>query len=406
MEHDVQQSVMSISRRAEEMQASPLRKLASLAEQRKKEGIKVYHLNIGQPDLPTSDAVFEAIRGFSGKTIAYAPSNGIPEAVNAWKQYFAAQGVTFDEKELIVTAGGSEAIIFAMSAVCDAGDEVLVFEPFYTNYNGFATLSNVRLVPVSLSIEDGFHLPSKDEIARHITPRTKAILFCNPSNPTGTVYEREEIQRLVDLAVERDLFLISDEVYREFAYEGEAVSIMSFPEVHDRAILVDSCSKRFNVCGARIGVLASHHAGIVQTALKFGMARLSVATLEQVAVSPLLRNPAPYVGPIVEEFRKRRDLVYKGLATIPGVTYYKPAGAFYIIIGLPVTDAEDFALWLIKEYQLNGETVLLAPAGGFYATPGKGQNEVRLAFMLKGEDLQRSLDILRSALTAYGTHHN
>lgn len=402
----MQVSVMSLSKRAEEMQASPLRKLAALAVQRVKSGVKVYHLNIGQPDLPTSSAVFDAIRGFREKTIAYAPSNGIPEAVSAWKQYYAHNGISFDESELIVTAGGSEAIIFAMSAVCDAGDEVLVFEPFYTNYNGFATLSNVNLVPVSLRIENGFHLPSKEEIARCITPRTKAILFCNPSNPTGTIYAREEVQRLVDIAIEHDLFLISDEVYREFAYDAEAVSIMSFPDVHDRAILVDSCSKRFNVCGARIGVLASHHPGVVQTALKFGMARLSVATVEQVAVSPLLRDPAPYIGPIVEEFRKRRDLVYEGLASIPGVTYYKPEGAFYIVIGLPVKDAEDFALWLIKEYDLNGETVLLAPAQGFYATPGKGQNEVRLAFMLKGEDLQRSLDILRSALTAYGTTHN
>ena len=388
------------------MQASPLRKLASLAVQRIKSGIKVHHLNIGQPDLPTSDAVFSAIRGFKEQTIAYAPSNGIPEAVSAWKAYYEKNGISFDESELIVTAGGSEALVFAMSAVCDAGDEVLVFEPFYTNYNGFATLANVKLVPVSLSIENGFHLPSREEIARHITPRTKAILYCNPSNPTGTIYAKEEVQRLVDLAIEHDLFILSDEVYREFAYDAEAVSIMSFPEVQDRAILVDSCSKRFNVCGARIGVLASHHKGVVQTALKFGMARLSVATVEQVAVSPLLREPGRYIGPIVEEFRKRRDLVYEGLAAIPGVTYYKPEGAFYIVIGLPVTDAEDFAMWLIKEYELNGETVLLAPAQGFYATPGKGKNEVRLAFMLKGEDLQRSLDILRSALTAYGTAHN
>ena len=406
MEPNIAQHILSLSRRAEEMQASPLRKLAAVAAERKKGGTKVYHLNIGQPDLPTSDAVFAAIRGFDEKTIAYAPSNGIPEAVTAWKEYYAHNGISFAENELIVTAGGSEAIIFALSAVCDTDDEVLVFEPFYTNYNGFATLSNVKLVPVSLSIENGFHLPEKEEIERHITPRTRAILFCNPSNPTGTIYSPEELQRLVDLAVEKDLFLISDEVYREFAYDAEAVSIMRYPEVHDRTILVDSCSKRFNVCGARIGVLASHHAGVVQTALKFGMARLSVATLEQVAVSPLLKDPTPYITPLVEEFRKRRDLVYEGLATIPGVTYYKPEGAFYIVIGLPVADAEAFALWLIKEYDLDGETVLLAPAQGFYATPGKGQNEVRLAFMLKGEDLQRSLDILRSALVAYGTTDN
>ncbi len=397
---------MRLSRRAAEMQASPLRKLAALAERRKRSGIKVYHLNIGQPDLPTSPAVFEAIRSFSERTIAYAPSNGIPQALKAWKAYFQHHGLSFEEKELIVTAGGSEAIIFAMSAVCDAGDEVLVFEPFYTNYNGFATLANVRLRAIPLTINNGFHLPSADVIASYVTSRTRAILFCNPSNPTGTVYSREEVQRIVDVALKHDLFIISDEVYREFAYEGEAVSIMSFADVFDRAIVVDSCSKRFNVCGARIGVLASHNEEVVQTALKFGMARLSVATVEQAAVSPLLHDPTPYVTPLVEEFRKRRDLVHAGLATIPGVTCYKPEGAFYIVIGLPVTNADDFARWLIEEYSLEGETVLLAPAAGFYSTPDKGRNEVRLAFMLKGEDLQRSLTILRSSLPAYAKAHH
>lgn len=406
MNQIVDAEVMQLSRRAGEMQASPLRKLAALAEKRKKAGIKVYHLNIGQPDLPTSPAVFDAIRNFNEKTIAYAPSNGMPQALTAWKAYFAHNGIAFDEREMIVTAGGSEGLIFAMCAVCDAGDEIIVFEPFYTNYNGFATIANVKLRPVALSIENGFHLPSVEEIERAVTPRTKAILFCNPSNPTGTIYKGEEIQRLVDVAMRHDLFLISDEVYREFAYDAEAISVTSFEEARDRAIVVDSCSKRFNVCGARIGVIASHHEGVIQTSLKFGMARLSVATVEQAAVSPLLHDPAPYVAPIVAEFRTRRDLVYEGLRTIPGVTYYKPEGAFYIVVGLPVDDADHFARWLIEEYQLDGETVLLAPAAGFYATPGKGRNEVRLAFMLKGEDLQRSLVIVRSALTTYAKAHH
>ena len=397
---------IGLSKRAREMQASPLRKLASLAEQRKKKGIKVYHLNIGQPDLPTAPAVFDAIRAFDQKTLSYAPSNGIPVALTAWKNYFRHHGLEFEESELIVTAGGSEAIIFAMCSVADAGDEILVFEPFYTNYNGFATIANVRLVPVALSIENGFHLPPEAVIERAISSRTKAILFCNPSNPTGTIYSKEEVQRLVHLALKHDLFLISDEVYREFAYDATSISVMAFPEVADRAILVDSTSKRFNVCGARIGVLASHHRGVVETALKFGMVRLSVATVEQTAIAPLLNNPAPYVAPIVEEFHKRRDVVVEGLAKIPGVTSYRPEGAFYIVIGLPVRDADHFARWLIEQYDLDGETVLLAPAQGFYATPGKGVNEVRLAFMLQSADLKRSLEIVNAALKQYGKDHH
>ena len=393
--------MMTLSRRAREMQGSPIRKLASIAERRKKEGVKVYHLNIGQPDLPTSPAVFEAIRKFDQKTLAYAPSNGIPEAISAWRNYFSHFGIRYDESEIIVTAGGSEAIIFAMCAVCDTGDEVIVFEPFYTNYNGFASIANVKLRPVPLTIDNGFHLPPEHEIEQHVTGRTKAILFCNPSNPTGTIYSRDEVQRLVNVAKRHNLFLLSDEVYREFAYDAEAVSIADFPEVEQQAILLDSCSKRFNVCGARIGALASHNKEIVQAALKFGMARLSVATLEQVAVSPLLNSPTPYTKPIAEEFRRRRDAVYEGLKSIPGVTFYKPEGAFYIVIGLPVKDSEHFSKWLIEEFALEKETVLLAPAQGFYATPGKGQNEVRLAFMLNVPDLQRSLTILKNALITY-----
>ncbi len=392
---------MTVSRRAQEMQASPLRKLAALAEARKKQGVKVYHLNIGQPDLPTAPAVFEAIKNFNQPTIAYAPSNGIPMALSAWRNYFKHNGLQFEENEMIVTAGGSEAITFAMCTVCDANDEIIVFEPFYTNYNGFATLANVKLRAVPLSISDGFHLPPEEKIEAYITSRTRAILICSPSNPTGTIYSRNELECLVRLAKKHNLFLMSDEVYREFSYDAESISVASFPEIADRAILLDSCSKRFNVCGARIGVIASHNKDVIQTALKFGMARLSVATLEQVAVSPLLNSPDPYTKPLVEEFRKRRDVVYDGLKAIPGVTFYRPEGAFYIIIGLPVNDSEHFAKWLIEEFQFNDETVLLAPAQGFYASPNKGVNEVRLAFMLKVEDLKKSLDIITRGLEQY-----
>ncbi|MEX2115529.1 MAG: pyridoxal phosphate-dependent aminotransferase [Bacteroidota bacterium] len=392
---------LGISRRAREMQASPLRKLASAAEERKKHGIKVYHLNIGQPDLPTPAIVNETIQSLKLKTISYAASNGIPEAIAAWQEYLRHTGIIVDQKEIIVTAGGSEAIIFAMCAVCDAGDELIVFEPFYTNYNGFATLANVVLRPVPLEITKGFHLPPQDVIEQYVTERTRGILFCNPSNPTGTVYSREEIGALTALARKHNLFLLSDEVYREFAYEQPAHSIMSFPEVSDRAILLESSSKRFNVCGARIGALVSHNADVVKTAFKFGMARLSVATIEQLALVPLLKSPDQYTRPIVEEFRIRRDAVYEALTHIEGVTLYKPEGAFYIVIGLPVRDSEHFSRWLIEEFEKDKETVLLAPARGFYATPGKGANEVRLAFMLNTGEMKKALAILESALATY-----
>jgi len=392
---------LGISRRAREMQASPLRKLAAVAEERKKRGIKVYHLNIGQPDLPTPPIVLETIQSLKLKTIAYAASNGIPESLAAWQEYLRQKGISVEQKEIIVTAGGSEAIIFAICAVCDAGDELLVFEPFYTNYNGFAALANVVLRPVPLEISKGFHLPPKDVIEQYITERTRGILFCNPSNPTGTVYSREELGTLTALAQKHDLFLLSDEVYREFAYEQPAHSIMSFPEVSDRAILLESSSKRFNVCGARIGALVSHNKDVVNTAFKFGMARLSVATLEQLALVPLLKSPDQYTRPIVEEFRIRRDVVYDALTRIEGVTYYKPEGAFYIVIGLPVKDSEHFSRWLIEEFEKDKETVLLAPAQGFYATPGKGMNEVRLAFMLNTGEMKKALAVLETALATY-----
>jgi len=383
------------------MPGSPIRKLAALAEGRKKSGIHVYHLNIGQPDLPTAPKVLDVIHSYAEKTIAYAPSNGLPRPLTAWKRYLDHCGIHFDEHELIITTGGSEAIIFAICAVCDTDSEVIVFEPTYANYIGFAGIAHVKVRAIPTSIENGFHLPPEAEIERFITDRTRAILFCNPANPTGTIYSKEELQRLVNLAQKHGLFLLSDDAYREFAYDAHVVSIEDFPEVRDRTILLDSCSKRFNVCGVRIGLLASHNQDVIATVLKFGQARLSVATIEQLAMVPLLEDPETYTKPLVEEFRKRRDAVCEGLKSIPGVTYYKPEGAFYITIGLPVKDSEHFSKWLIEEYEDHQETILLAPAQGFYATRGKGMNEVRLAFMLKIDDLKRSLVILKNALEVY-----
>ncbi|MCX6135758.1 MAG: pyridoxal phosphate-dependent aminotransferase [Ignavibacteriales bacterium] len=394
-------SAPSISSRAKSTQDSPIRKLSATAEARKQQGVKVYHLNIGQPDLPTHPIVFDTIRELKLQTLAYAPSNGLPQAVQAWKSYYQACGIDVQENEIIVTAGGSEAIVFAMCAICDYGDDVIVFEPFYTNYNGFASIANIKLNPIPLRIQDGFHLPPSEEIERRITSRTRAILICNPSNPTGTIYTREEMLRLVDIVKRHNLFLLSDEVYREFAYDTAVNSVFDFPEIADQAVLLDSTSKRFNVCGARIGALASHNKEIVQSAFRFGMARLSVASIEQLALVPLLQAPKTYTQPIVEEFRRRRDVVYAGLATIPGVTFYKPEGAFYIMVGLPVKDAEHFSKWLIAEYEYERETVLLAPGPGFYASRNSGSNEVRLAFMLKGEDLRRALTIVSAALAEY-----
>ncbi|TSA23575.1 pyridoxal phosphate-dependent aminotransferase [bacterium] len=394
-------SLPSISTRAKLTQDSPIRKLSAIAEARKQTGVKVYHLNIGQPDLPTPPIVFETIRDLKLSTLAYAPSNGLPQALEAWKSYYRTFDIDVEAKEIIVTAGGSEAIVFAMCAICDYGDDIIVFEPFYTNYNGFASIANVKLNPIPLRIQDGFHLPPSEEIVRRITSRTRGILVCNPSNPTGTIFSREELSRLVDIVKRHGLFLLSDEVYREFAYDTPVSSVLDFPEIAEQAVLLDSTSKRFNVCGARIGALASHNKEVVQSAFRFGMARLSVASIEQLALVPLLTSPHTYTQPIVEEFRRRRDIVYEGLGSIPGVTFYKPEGAFYLMIGLPVKDSEHFAKWLIEEFAHEGETVLLAPGPGFYASRNAGVNEVRLAFMLNGDDLRKALGVLRVALEEY-----
>lgn len=398
---DVTTEGPGISARARSTQDSPIRKLSATAELRKQKGIRVYHLNIGQPDLPTPPVVFETIRNLQMSTLAYAPSNGLPQALHAWRDYYRAFDLDLEEREIIVTTGGSEAIVFALCAICDYGDDVIVFEPFYTNYNGFASIANVKLNPVPLRIQNGFHLPSESEIEKHITSRTKAILICNPSNPTGAIYSWEELQSLERIARRHNLFLLSDEVYREFAYDTPVHSILRLTEIADRTVLLDSTSKRFNVCGARIGALASHNKEVVRSAFRFGMARLSVASIEQLALVPLLTSPQTYTQPIVEEFEKRRDVVYQELGSIPGLTYYKPEGAFYIMVGLPVGDAEHFARWLIEDFEHEAETVLLAPGPGFYASTKAGVNEVRLAFMLKSEHLRRALVILRAALGAY-----
>lgn len=387
------------------MPASPLRKLANAAEARKKEGVKVYHLNIGQPDLATPPEFFDGLQLFAENPVAYAHSQGITDAITAWRGYYKAIGIELEHEELMITTGGSEALVFAMAALADPGDNMLVFEPFYTNYNGFGKLGGISMKPVTLSIENNFHLPPDEEIEAAIDGKTRAMVVCNPSNPTGTVFSKEELKRLVDIAIKHDIFIIADEVYREFVFEGEVHSLMEFPEAADRVVMIDSASKRFNACGVRIGVLVSKNKEVVGTAIKFGMARLSVATIEQRALIPVLENAQKLIPPVVEEYRKRRDVVHEGLQAIEGVVVAKPEGAFYIICGLPVDDSEVFAKWMIEEFTHQNETVLVAPAPGFYATPGKGTTEIRIAYVLNAEELKRALELLKIAIGEYNSKH-
>jgi len=394
----------TLSQRAESMPASPLRKLANAAVQREKDGVKVFYLNIGQPDLKTPEEFFDGLQLFAENPVAYAHSQGVSETIDAWRGFYKdTLNVDLEHDEVMVTTGGSEALIFAMAALGDPGDNMIVFEPFYTNYNGFGKLGGVSMKPVTLSIENNFHLPSDEEIEAAIDDKTRALVVCNPSNPTGTVYTREELKRLVDIAIKHDLFIISDEVYREFVFEGEVISLMSFPEAADRVVMIDSASKRFNSCGVRIGILASRNKDVITSAVKFGMARLSVATIEQRALIPVLENAAKLIPPVVEEYKKRRDVVHEGLQAIDGVVAAKPEGAFYIICGLPVDDSEKFAKWMIEEFAHQNETLLVAPAPGFYATQGKGTKEIRLAYVLNTEKLQRALELLKLAIEEYNS---
>ncbi len=390
-----------LSQRASSMQASPLRKLANAAQERKKEGVSVYHLNIGQPDMPTPKEFFDVLRSYAANPVEYTMSQGAADTIDAWRGYYKTLGVELQPNELMITTGGSEALVFAMCATADPGDNMIVFEPFYTNYNGFGTVAGISMKPVTLSIDNGFHLPPDAEIEAAIDEHTRALLVCSPSNPTGTVFTKEELQRLVNIAMKHDLFLIGDEVYREFVFEGEVHTFMEFTEAHDRIIVIDSASKRFNTCGARIGTLVSKNTDVIATAVKFGMARLSVATIEQAALIPVLAKAQELIPPVVEEYRKRRDVVYEGLKAIPGVKTAKPEGAFYIICELPVDSTEKFSQWMIEEFAHENETVLVAPAPGFYATSGKGEKEIRIAYVLNTERLRRALGLLKIAIEQY-----
>ena len=393
---------MNISKRALSMQESPIRKLAAIAVEAKKRGTHVYHLNIGQPDIHTPEVYYENIKNHSDKVLAYGPSDGIDELKVAMVDYFSKYGIQLDKQDVIVTTGGSEAVSFAFNVVADPGDEIIIPEPFYTNYNGYAALSNVKIVPVTTKPEDGYHLPDMAEIEAKVTSKTKAILLCSPNNPTGTVFTEEEIRGVAEIAKKHNLFLLADEVYKEFTYEGEKhFSILQLEDHTDRVIVMDSISKRYSACGARIGAVISRNKEIMKSIMKFAQARLCPPTLEQIGAMAAYQQPLSYFDDIISEYQKRRDTLVEILTSNPDIVLKKPKGAFYFMAKLPVDDAEKFAKWLLGEFQVDNETVMVAPGAGFYSTEGSGNQEVRIAYVLDCEKLKKAGNILLEAIKAY-----
>jgi len=393
---------MKLSERAINIQASPIRKLMPYANSAKKRGIKIYHLNIGQPDIETPKEMLDVYANYQDKVLAYGPSQGLDIYRENLVNYYGKHAIKLDVDDIIVTTAGSEAIIFAMFATCNQDDEIIIPEPFYTNYNGFASMTGVKIIPLTTHAENGFCLPSDNEIRALISAKTKAIMLCNPGNPTGTVYLKKDIERVAKIAKENNLFIISDEVYREFVYDGLThTSILDIDGMEELAIMVDSISKRYSACGARIGCLISRNKQLIASVIKFAQARLCPPTIDQLAANACIDIEAEYFVEILREYDKRRNIVFDELQKIEGIVCIKPQGAFYIIAKLPIDNAEDFARWLLKEFSVNNETVMFAPAQGFYATPGIGKNEIRIAYVLNENDLKTAMDILRQGLKEY-----
>jgi aspartate aminotransferase len=391
-----------ISNKGINMPESPIRKLVPFAEKAKKAGKKVYHLNIGQPDIKSPELALEAIHNFSDKVVEYSHSAGFESYRKGLANYYQNLGVEINHDDIIVTTGGSEALLFALNTCMDNGDEIIIPEPFYANYNGFSTSAGVKVKPIATSIHDGFALPSIAEFEKLITPNTKAILICNPGNPTGYLYSKEELETLRDIVVKHDLFLIADEVYREFAYDGNVhYSVLNIEGMEEHAIVIDSTSKRYSMCGIRVGCIVSKNKELMATAMKFAQARLSPPTFGQIAGEAALKTDVSYFEKVSAEYVSRRDVLVEGLNEIEGVLCPKPTGAFYAIAELPVDNADKFAQWLLEDFELDGETVMLAPAAGFYATPNMGINQVRIAYVLNKESLQKSIAILAAALKIY-----
>ena len=398
---------LNISKRAKETQFSPIRKFVPLLEEVQKKGIKVFELHIGQPDLPTPKEIFKKVRSFNGKILAYTPSPGIFEVRLAWQKYYKKVGIDVDVSEIIVTTGGSEAIFFAFAAICSPGQEIIVFEPFYTNYNSYASMLGIKLTPLKTFAEAGFHLPGQEIIESKINGKTRGILICNPNNPTGIVYNKNELKMVAGIAKKYNLFILSDETYREFVYDKEKhYSMMNFFGIKDRVVLLDSISKRFNACGVRIGCLASKNREIIEAATKFAQARLSSPTIEQLAAIPLLEDSLKYTKKVALEYRRRRDVIFETIEKMPDVLCVKPKGAFYAIIKLPIKDSDHFTRWLLAEFSYKGKTLLVSPASDFYATKGFGQDEIRFAFVLSCPKLREAMRIFEKGLEKYITLKN
>lgn len=384
------------------MPQSPIRKLVPFAEKAAKAGKSIFYLNIGQPDIKTPKKAMQAVKDSDIDVLSYSPSEGFETYRRKIANYYEKNDINVNHKDIIVTTGGSEALLFTFGSIMDATDEVIIPEPFYANYNGFSTASGVKIVPVISKIEDNFALPPINEFEKLITSKTKAILICNPGNPTGYLYSKEEIQKLASIAKKHDLFLIADEVYREFAYDGEVhYSIMQEPGLEKHAIIIDSVSKRYSMCGARIGCLVSKNNDVIQTALKFAQARLSPPTLAQIASEAALDTPQSYFDDVIKEYVKRRNTLINALKKIEGVKVANPKGAFYCIAELPVKDSDRFAQWLLESFDVNGETVMVAPAAGFYSTAGVGQNQIRIAYVLNQDSLLKAVNIIKEALKVY-----
>lgn len=391
-----------ISQKAIDMPASPIRKLVPYAETAKKQGKTVYHLNIGQPDIETPQVALDAVKNMDRKVIEYSHSAGFESYREKLAAYYQKTGINVNKEDIIITTGGSEALIFGFMTTCNPGDEVIIPEPFYANYNGFAVTAGLTVVPVTASIETGFALPPVEEIEKKITSKTKAIVICNPGNPTGYLYSKAELEQLRDIVKKHDLFLFADEVYREFCYDGAVpFSVMNLEGIENNVIMIDSVSKRYSMCGARIGALISKNTEVMSAALKFGQARLSPPTIDQIASEAALETPQSYFDAVVDEYVERRNIMVDGLNAIPGVFCPKPSGAFYCVAKFPVDDAEKFCQWLLEDFEFEGQTVMMAPANGFYATKGAGQNEARIAYVLNKESLKKAVICLEEALKVY-----
>ncbi|WP_124980142.1 pyridoxal phosphate-dependent aminotransferase [Nonlabens xiamenensis] len=391
-----------ISHKGQQMPSSPVRKLVPYAEAAKERGIHIYQLNIGQPDIKTPPQAIAAVKNTDMDVLEYSHSAGNQSYRDKLVQHYNNNGMNLKSEHIIVSTGGSEALLFAMGSICDYGDEVIIPEPFYANYNGFATASGVTVRPIPTSIDNNFALPAISEFEKLITDRTKAILICNPGNPTGYLYTQEEMDQLTELVQKHDLFLVADEVYREFAYDGrQHISVMNLEGLEDHAIMVDSVSKRYSMCGARVGCMVSKNMEVMNTAMKFAQARLSPPTFAQIAAEAALDTTQAYFDEVIAEYIERRDILIQGLKKIPGVQVANPGGAFYCVAQLPVKDTDVFAQWLLENFQVDNETIMVAPAAGFYSTPGVGKNQIRIAYVLEKESLKKSVQILEEALKVY-----